>query len=418
MSGHHSKRWLHGAEPSLQYDKGNNRATQTVSGAASGNGITSYDYGDGTNGFSANQLKAITRPDNSQVTYTYDADGNRVTRLEGGQTDTSSYDYNNRLIDLDYQSNADAGLNGNYQYTYDYRTRRLARDEKGTITDVIYSGGVSVQEKDRTSGAVEVEFVRAPGLGEGGPVRSLLYSNRGGLINVSAMNARGDVTGKINAAGVLSYEAAYEAFGGIEAEAGTTEDRQKANTKEQDPHGLINDGFRYRDAETGVFLTRDPAGFVDGPNLYTYVRQNPWTAFDPLGLDLKVDRKKKQIEDSGKKKDVTVTEIEFNAVLIDRSKGVRTDSGYRKRTKEELLQIKKGIGSGIAEQFNKKNIKDGDGKEEIVVTGNITPVMSAREIKDDRLHIIELVNEVPNEKGLNVVGRAPIGGKKISMEAD
>lgn len=32
------------------------------------------------------------------------------------------------------------------------------------------------------------------------------------------------------------------------------------------------------------FLTRDPAGFIDGPNLYTYVRQNPWSSFDPLGL--------------------------------------------------------------------------------------------------------------------------------------
>jgi len=37
--------------------------------------------------------------------------------------------------------------------------------------------------------------------------------------------------------------------------------------------------------ETGVFITRDPAGFVDGPNLYAYVRQNPWTAFDPEGLN-------------------------------------------------------------------------------------------------------------------------------------
>jgi len=25
-------------------------------------------------------------------------------------------------------------------------------------------------------------------------------------------------------------------------------------------------------------------GFVDGPNLYAYVRQNPWTKFDPEGL--------------------------------------------------------------------------------------------------------------------------------------
>ena len=40
----------------------------------------------------------------------------------------------------------------------------------------------------------------------------------------------------------------------------------------------------YRDLETGAFLTRDPADFVDGPNVYTYVNQNPWTSFDPDGL--------------------------------------------------------------------------------------------------------------------------------------
>jgi hypothetical protein len=44
------------------------------------------------------------------------------------------------------------------------------------------------------------------------------------------------------------------------------------------------DARAYRDLETGQFITRDPAGFVDGPNLYTYVRENPWTHFDPEGL--------------------------------------------------------------------------------------------------------------------------------------
>ena len=33
-----------------------------------------------------------------------------------------------------------------------------------------------------------------------------------------------------------------------------------------------------------MWLSRDPAGFVDGPNVYAYVRQNPWTGWDPEGL--------------------------------------------------------------------------------------------------------------------------------------
>lgn len=45
-----------------------------------------------------------------------------------------------------------------------------------------------------------------------------------------------------------------------------------------------SNALAYRDLDTGTFMTKDPAGFVDGPNLYTYVKQNPWTKFDPEGL--------------------------------------------------------------------------------------------------------------------------------------
>ena len=65
--------------------------------------------------------------------------------------------------------------------------------------------------------------------------------------------------------------------------------RQRANTKEEDPAGLLNEGHRYRDLETGTWLSRDPAGFVDGPNLYAYVKQNPWSKFDPEGLSAEDD---------------------------------------------------------------------------------------------------------------------------------
>lgn len=40
----------------------------------------------------------------------------------------------------------------------------------------------------------------------------------------------------------------------------------------------------YYSLSTGTFLQRDPAGHVDGPNLYRYGRSNPLTYTDPMGL--------------------------------------------------------------------------------------------------------------------------------------
>lgn len=117
-----------------------------------------------------------------------------------------------------------------------------------------------------------------------GGVGGILYSIRSGTPSFTHYDGRGDVTTKTNGAGAITWQSSYEAFGKRTQEQGSTQDRQKANTKEEDPTGLLNEGFRYRDLETGSFITRDPAGFVDGPNLYTYVRQNPWSKFDPEGL--------------------------------------------------------------------------------------------------------------------------------------
>jgi len=48
--------------------------------------------------------------------------------------------------------------------------------------------------------------------------------------------------------------------------------------------GLFYYRNRYYSADLGRWLSPDPAGFVDGPNLYAYVGNNPWSAFDPYGL--------------------------------------------------------------------------------------------------------------------------------------
>ncbi|WP_097302042.1 RHS repeat-associated core domain-containing protein [Pseudomonas chlororaphis] len=55
--------------------------------------------------------------------------------------------------------------------------------------------------------------------------------------------------------------------------------------KERDATGLYYYGYRYYLPWVGRWLSTDPAGTVDGPNLYRMVRNNPIKLQDPTGLD-------------------------------------------------------------------------------------------------------------------------------------
>jgi RHS repeat-associated protein len=201
-----------------------------------------------------------------------------------------SYDYENRLID--YQNGSFSGAK--VAYTYDYRTRRVVSNEYAGIfpaappyspnnVKFVFSGGTSVAEYSSGSSTAQVTYIR--GSDYGGGVGGILYSIRPSAgASFNHYNGRGDLVSKTDSSGALTYQQDYLAFGNKAASTGYSNDRQGANTKDVEVTGLINDGFRMRDADTGTFITRDPAGFVNGPNLYTYVNQNPWTKFDPEGL--------------------------------------------------------------------------------------------------------------------------------------
>jgi len=47
---------------------------------------------------------------------------------------------------------------------------------------------------------------------------------------------------------------------------------------------LASPCWAYLDLTTDTWMSRDPMGQAAGPNPYTYVSQNPWTKFDPMGL--------------------------------------------------------------------------------------------------------------------------------------
>jgi RHS repeat-associated protein len=255
---------------------------------------------------------------NTQAT-THDLNGNRIEKLETASALKTTYLWNawDKLIGVQLP---DAKA---FTYSYDYRTRRVAvaQNASGGLTKkqtaIIFSGGLSVGELESTTATLgtvpAVQYVRGPDMGGG--VGGLLYTQRNPLgatglpiaptaakpvvAKFNLSNGRGDIVAQSDKTGALTWTASYEAYGKRTKETGTNADKQRANSKDEDPTGLLNEGFRYRDIETGVWLSRDPAGFVDGPNLYAYVMQNPWTHWDPDGLE--IAKNGRDVDDKTKK---------------------------------------------------------------------------------------------------------------------
>ncbi len=219
-----------------------------------------------------------------------DAAGNRTnqsiktTGTAGDHTTSYAWDSLNRLKQVTLPDGS------THQYGYDYRTRRISVQDGSVTQAIVFSGGLSLAEYGVAAaaqgisnpGTPSVQYQRGPDMGGG--VGGLLYSVRGSVTKFNLSNGRGDIVAQSNSSGALTWTASYEAFGKRPKETGVNLDKQRGNSKDEDPTGLLNEGFRYRDLESGVWLSRDPAGFVDGPNLYAYVKQNPWTGFDPEGL--------------------------------------------------------------------------------------------------------------------------------------
>ncbi len=246
---------------------------------------------------------------NTNAVYLYDANGNRTNKTvtitdytEQTETTAYGYDEDNRLTSVFDINNA--GKTNGYTFAYDYRPRRYYRATPAETNLCVFSDGLAVQEYDAAGtisplsgifilteplvpGNLSVENIRTAGYGGG--VGGMVYSIKNGQLKASHSNHRGDVVAKTDHLGNLSWFARYNAYGTRFHEFGATHDRQRGNTKdEEEPLGFINDGMRPRDLEHGCYFTRDPAGYIDTPNLYLYVRNNPVNLFDPTGLEPKM----------------------------------------------------------------------------------------------------------------------------------
>lgn len=248
------------------YDPAGNRLSRVID---DGTPVTTeYEYDD-LNRLLTATTGAVT------TTYAHDRNGNRTQKSVGGVDTVYTYDAKNRLIEVTENSTL------LFEATYDYRTRRETRTEGSVTTYYRYDGGLCCQEIENNQ--LKVEFIR--GADMGGGIGSILYSDRSGDRSYFTYNAIGDTVALTNDFGAVGATYRYEAFGNLVSETGSSPNDRLKNTKERDTStGLYNYGFRYYDPEVGRFLTRDPLGYADGPNVYVYGNNNPVNKIDPQGL--------------------------------------------------------------------------------------------------------------------------------------
>lgn len=242
--------------------------------------------------------------------YAYASDSNRLATTTVGQ-DTVSYTYNAHgsmasmphldALEWDFAerlSHATRGTTQSY-YTYDTAGERVRKvvEKGGIIEHRLYLGGFEIYRR-KVGGVLDLEreslhimdgtrriaLVETKTVENGTAIASPIPAQRYQLDNhLGSASLELDET-----AATISYEEYYP-FGGTSYRAGRNVaevglKRYRYTGKEKDEEtGLYYHGARYYACWLGRWTASDPAGLVDGVNLYMYVRGNPVKMVDPKG---------------------------------------------------------------------------------------------------------------------------------------
>ena len=212
------------------------------------------------------------------ILFTYDAKGN----LLSDGTNTYTYDYDNRQTGI-------SGPGGPTEYIYDARGWRVGKTVNGVQMYSIYSKRYQTIEERNANNQLLFRYAY-------GFINDELLTRHeaGGTTNTYHRDALGSISEVTTASGSLIERYAYDVYG--MPNIFNSINSALVSSANGNPYLFTGREFdmesgdyyyRARIYKPGIgrFLQMDPAGYVDGMNLYVYVRNDPVSRTDPNGLD-------------------------------------------------------------------------------------------------------------------------------------
>ena len=235
----------------------------------------------GVSPYSVNVSNELTST--PSTSYTYDNNGNMLTKIDTTGTTTYAWDFENRLTSVTLP-----GTGGTVSFKYDPFGRRIqksfttgANPPTTTTTTYVYDADNLIEQVD-LNGAVLARY--AEGLNIDEPLAML----RGGATSYYHADGLDSVTSLSNVAGALAQTYAYDSFGKQTSSSGSLTNPFQYTAREFDAEtNLQFSRARYYDPATGRFLSEDPfwINIQDArTSAYAYVSNEPTSATDPLGL--------------------------------------------------------------------------------------------------------------------------------------
>ena len=202
-------------------------------------GVASYGYNN------SNELTA-----SSNATYTYDNNGNTLTKTDSTGTTTYAWDFENRLASVTLP-----GSGGTVSFKYDPLGRRIYRSSSVGASIFSYSGNRLI-ETVNSSGLVVALYVHGTRIDE--PLAVL----QSGTTSYYEADALGSVTSLTSSAGGATQTYTYDSFGKQTASAGSVTNPFRYTGREFDSEtSLYYNRARYYDPTAGRFLNEDPIRF-------------------------------------------------------------------------------------------------------------------------------------------------------------